>query len=89
MLVLFLNKTNDRWLTRIEELRDRYQGVRFEGYFSNPSPRSLIKDADVVVAPRLSKEEIESSNLKVIIVPMAGVNALDWEEIRKKKDKSQ
>lgn len=85
LLVLFLNKTNDKWLSKIEELRNRYHTVRFEGYFSNPSPRMLIKDADVAITARLSKEEIESSNLKLIIVPMAGVNALDWESIRKKK----
>lgn len=85
MLVLFLNRTNDKWLTKIEELKNRYENVRFEGYFSNSSPRSLIKDADVIVAARLSKEEIESSNLKLIIVPMAGVNALDWEAIRKRR----
>ncbi len=85
MLVLFLNRTNDKWLTKIEELKNRYENVRFEGYFSNSSPRSFIKDADVIVTGRLSKEEIESSNLKLIIVPMAGVNALDWETIRKRK----
>ncbi|MFN3284434.1 MAG: hydroxyacid dehydrogenase, partial [Pseudothermotoga sp.] len=73
MLVLFLNRINDKWLTKIEELKNRYENVRFEGYFSNSSPRSLIKDADVIVTARLSKEEIESSNLKLIIVPMAGV----------------
>lgn len=87
MLVLFLNRINDKWLTKIEKLKNSYKDVRFEGYFSNPLPRSLIKDADVVVAPRLSKEEIESSTLKLIIVPMAGVNALDWEAIRKKNIK--
>lgn len=85
MLVLFLNRINDKWLAKIKELKDLHRDVHFEGYFSNPSPRLLIKDADVVVSARLSKEEIESSRLKLIIVPMAGVNALDWEAIRKKK----
>lgn len=87
MLVLFLNRTNDKWLAKIEELKNRYQNIRFEGYFSNSSPRSFIKDADIVITARLSKEEIESSNIKLIIVPMAGVNALDWETIKKRKIK--
>ncbi|MEJ5230052.1 MAG: 2-hydroxyacid dehydrogenase [Pseudothermotoga sp.] len=84
MLILFLNKTDSEWIKKIERLKSSYPHVQFEGYFSTSSARSLIKDAEIVITARLSNEEIMSSNIKWIIVPMAGVNALDWEAVRKK-----
>ncbi len=83
MLVLFLNKLNEQWLLRINQMKERYKDVRFESYFSSDSPRKLLEQADVVVSARLSRDEIFSArNLKLIIVPMAGVNGLDLEAIR-------
>ncbi|HBJ81589.1 2-hydroxyacid dehydrogenase [Pseudothermotoga sp.] len=85
MLVLFLNKTNKHWVERIEEFRLKFPEIAFEGYFSSPDARSLIKEANIVIAARLTEEEILSAkNLQVIIVPMAGVNALNWEAINKR-----
>jgi len=84
MLILFLNKTDTEWVKRIEGLKSSYPHIQFEGYFSTPSARSLIKNAQIVITARLSNEEIMSSKIRWIIVPMAGVNALDWEAIRSK-----
>ncbi len=83
MVVLFLNRINEKWLSKIESLKNRFENIRFESYFSSSTPRQFLKDAEVVITARLSKEEILSAtNLKLIIVPMAGVNGLDWEAIR-------
>lgn len=86
MIVLFMNRLDIEWLNRINELRKRYPHVTFETRFENPAANSLLKVAEVVVAGRLSREDIsEAKNLRLIVVPMAGVNALDWQAIREKK----
>lgn len=86
MLILFLNRLNSEWIEKINALRKKYPHVTFENRFENPAARSLLKAAEVVVTGRLSREEIiEARDLRLIVVPMAGVNALDWQAIREKK----
>ncbi|MGB9789053.1 2-hydroxyacid dehydrogenase [Thermotoga caldifontis] len=84
MLVLFLNRLDDRWLKRIEEMKNKYPGITFKTRHEG-SLDSLLSMADVVVTARLSAEEIQKAQkLRLIIVPMAGVNALDWQAIRER-----
>jgi phosphoglycerate dehydrogenase-like enzyme len=83
--VLFLNRLNDEWFQKIEQMKDKYPDVSFKTR-QDGSLDDLLRSAHVIVTARLSAEHIhKAENLRLIIVPMAGVNALDWNAIREKK----
>lgn len=86
LLVLFLNKINSAWLEKIAELKREFPNVRFENRMSVEKPRTLISESDIVVSGRMTHDEIMGAKkLKLIVVPFAGVNSLDWEAIRRKR----
>ncbi|MDI6863699.1 MAG: 2-hydroxyacid dehydrogenase [Pseudothermotoga sp.] len=85
MQVLFLNRLNDEWLQKMEQMKNKYPHVSFKTR-QDGTLDDLLRSAHVIVTGRLSAEHIhKAENLRLIIVPMAGVNALDWHAIREKK----
>lgn len=85
MVVLFLNRLNDEWKKKLEEMKIKHPNVTFVTRREGPLD-ALLKSADVIVTGRLSAENIgKAEKLRLVIVPMAGVNGLDWEAIKQRK----
>ncbi len=86
MKVLFTNRLDSMWFSKIEELRREFPNVEFVTFKDVPNSHGLLKEADVVVGGHFSEEEIENAkNLKIIFVPWAGVNTIPWNVIKRKK----
>lgn len=85
MNILFLNKLNDYWHLKFEELKAKFPSSEFVNSYDPNERAELLSCADVVICGRLSAEEIKSSpNLKAVFVPFTGLNNFPLELIKSK-----
>ena len=81
MKIVFFNKLNRVWLKEIEKLRHEFPDVDF--VTEKRGVEGEIRTADALVAAVIQPEVLkDAKDLKIIFVPMAGVDALPLDFIR-------
>jgi phosphoglycerate dehydrogenase-like enzyme len=88
MKILFLNKLSKDWKEQYKKLKEEFPEVEFI-VNDDPNQRvNALKQADAVIAGRLTAEEIENSpGLRAVIVPFTGLNNFPADIIKKKNIK--
>ncbi|HRJ84879.1 MAG TPA: 2-hydroxyacid dehydrogenase [Ignavibacteria bacterium] len=88
MKILFLSKLSEDWDAPLEVLKSEFPGVTFAVNEIPENRISAIKEADAVIAGKLTAEEIESAEkLCAVIVPFTGLNNFPLDVIDKKNIK--
>jgi phosphoglycerate dehydrogenase-like enzyme len=86
MKILFLSKLSDDWEAPLTKLKGEFPKAEF-AFIDDQSERiNELKNADAVIAGRLTAEEVASSpGLKAIIVPFTGLNNFPLNIINERK----
>lgn len=85
-MILFLNKMDDYWKNRINEIRDDFPDTEFLIPQSKEERIKYMKKSDGIVTSRFQKEDIEKSkNLKVLFIPYTGVNFFPVDKLKEQK----
>ncbi len=84
--ILFLNKLNEYWLEKIEELKGEFLDSTFITYKDTENLRSLSPQANGVVIGDISNEEVENAkNLEIIFGPWTGIDFLNKGTLKKRR----
>lgn len=88
MKILFLSKLGKDWKQYVKKLKDEFPDVEF---IENQDPGNrinLLKNADAVIAGKLTTEELNNAaRLKSVIVPFTGLNNIPMELINERNIK--
>jgi phosphoglycerate dehydrogenase-like enzyme len=84
--VFFAIRLNAFWLEKFELLKKEFPAVEFINNTEQEKKPEFLKDADAVVAGRLTEDEIEKAKkLKAIFVPFTGLNSFPLSYIHGKQ----
>jgi phosphoglycerate dehydrogenase-like enzyme len=83
MKVLFYQKLNSLWRSKLKELREEFPEVEFIDDYEKADEH--LPEADVLVGGKPGRETVEkAARLSFIVVPFAGVNHLPLDLIRER-----
>lgn len=82
-MIIFLNKLNDYWDKKIDELKEEFPDVKFIPAREDEGRDKYLPLASGIVASKLTTEDLnKASSLKILFIPFTGINFFPTEELK-------